>query len=778
MTTRTTVQWHEPIPSEAPSPDLLRVVDHHPLLATILHQRGIKTPDAARAFLFPDHYTPAPPDALPDLVQAAERLDAAIAGGERILIWGDFDVDGQTSTALLVDALRGLGADVAFYIPHRLRESHGILVESLAREIETHRPAVLLTCDTGVSAHEAIEYANAQGLATLITDHHDLPPELPAANAVVDPKRLPEGHPLRTLPGVGVTYKLIQHLYAQHGRSAELPRFLDLVALGIVADVAEQTNDTRYLLQLGMDELRHTNRIGLRVLYETAGVNPDYLSTSDIGFQIGPRLNAAGRLDDARPVVELFTTSDQTRARILAQHLEGLNNQRRLQNRQIYAAAQEQIARDPGLLDWEALVIAHPGWHPGIIGIVASRLAELYQRPVVLLSIDENGLARGSARSAPGYDIGAAIAAQADLLTQFGGHPGAAGLSLPENNIPAFRRRLSNTLQETRDPDARTGIAIDAFVDLADVTLTLATDLRRLAPFGEGNPPVTLATRDLTLRDAALIGRTREHRRLSVEDAHGNHRNVLWWNSADQALPDTPFDLAYQVSISTYNDAPELQLTLTDYRRAASAPVPVKKPQRTVIDHRDAADLDVLLVQLATDYPGAITWAEGYQRAASPGVTLDMLAESPTLIVYTTPTGPQALQEALERTKPATIILVGVDPPLQGLKAVLHRTLQLAKHVINQHDGYTTLGALAGATGQSRRTLEAVLDYFAARGEITLTHGPDDAITIAPGSQAADPDTVATALEAVRAHLAETAAYRAHFRRAQPQHLLGEYLAS
>ncbi|MCD4685831.1 MAG: DHH family phosphoesterase, partial [Anaerolineae bacterium] len=449
--------------------------------------------------------------------------------------------------------------------------------------------------------------------------------------------------------------------------------------------------------------------------------------------------------------------------------------QRRLQNRQIYTAAQEQIARNPSLLDWEALVLSHPAWHAGIIGIVASRLAEQYHRPVVLLSVDEAGHARGSARSAPGYDIGAAIAAQADLLHEYGGHPGAAGLSLHENDIPAFRRRLSDTLHATRDPDTRAGLMIDAENDLAATGLELAHDLRQLAPFGEGNPPITFITRDLTLRSAALIGRTREHRRLTVQDAAGNRRSVLWWNSADQPVPDDLFDLAYQVSISTYKDTQELQLTLIDYRRAESAPVQVERPQRTTIDHRATHDPDTTLADLLTTYPDAAVWAEGYRRTASPGQPLHELTETPTLIVYTAPAAPQRLQKALERTQAHRIALLGINPPIRAFTDVQRRLLELVKFVLNQKAGRTTLDDLTGALAQSLATIRLGLDTIAAHGEIAITYGRGGTLTIVPG----DGTTTADAADysaALRASIAETTAYRAFFHRATPAHILGEQL--
>lgn len=777
MTMRNRTRWNVPS-TITPSPALQTAVGGHPLAARSLAQRGYTTPQAAQAFLDPAAYLPTPPQALPDLSVAVEHLSHALTREQRILVWGDFDVDGQTATALLVDALQGLGADVVYYIPHRLRESHGILPDSLKTQIDATEPAILLTCDTGVAALEALDYAKSRGLTALVTDHHDLPPELPSADAIVNPKRLPSEHPLASLPGVGVAYKLVQALYTRLDRAGDLPRFLDLVALGIVADVARQTHDTRYLLQLGLERLRRTERTGLQALIEVAQLDPERLTVTDIGFQLGPRLNAAGRLADANPVVELLTTADRARALLLAQNLEALNGQRRLQSRQIIAAAQEQIARDPSLLDWEALVLDHPAWHPGVIGIVASRLAEQYQRPVVLLTTTDTDRARGSARSVPGYDIGAAIAAQADLLLTYGGHPGAAGLSLHPDNIPAFRRRLSETLRATRDPSAQPGVQsaqpgvqIDAYLDFGELTLDLARELNRLAPFGEGNPPVTLATRELTLASAAVIGRTQEHRRLTVQDATGNRQTVLWWNSADRPLPAGIFDLAYHLEISTFRGETEYQLVLVDWRRSPTAPVEVAPPRLEVLDHRHNPAPDRQLAQLLAHHPDVAVWAEGYRRAESPGLPLGDLPESAVLVVYTVPPGPQALQQALERVKPAQVVLLAVAPPLTTFTDVLRRTWELANFVINRQDGRTTLSALAGAVAQLPGTIRLALAYTEARGEIDIDYGRGDRVALTRTERAPTPD-VDQYLAALQTAIAETAAYRAYFRRAAASRLL------
>ena len=771
MTTRNKFTWIRPASVQIPAA-LLDAVQGNPLLAEILLRRGISSPNAARAFLRAEDYSPALPEELPDLDKAAQILGDAISRGERILVWGDFDVDGQTATAALLNALTSLGADAVFYIPDRLRESHGIKVEFLEQQLATFCPSVLLTCDTGVSAFVAIDYAKSRGVHTIITDHHDLPPELPPANAVVNPKRLPPDHPLSGLPGVGVVYKLIEYLFRQYARSHELPRFLDLVALGIVADVAPQTHDTRYLLQLGIRELQNTVRIGLHALAAVANLDLATLTVNDIAFQLAPRLNAAGRLSSAALAVELLTTSHPADAHLLATQLEGLNTRRKLLNQQIFTAAQEQIARDPSLLNWTALVIEHPAWHPGIIGIVANQLAERYQRPVVLLAVDEDGVARGSARSSSGYDIGAAIAAQADLLLHFGGHPGAAGLSLLADNIPAFRRRLSNTLAESGVSTANPSLAIDAEVSLGAVTAELVLDLYRLGPFGEGNPPITLTSPNLTLRSTSHFGPNRQHRRLIVEDESGARQTVIWWDGANEPLPDGLFDLAFNVDFYSIDGRSEPQLTLVDYRRSAAAPITIEAPQKEIIDLRSSLDPRAALAHAVQKYPGAAIWAEGFRLSESPGLPLASLPQADTLIVYTSPPGPQRLIEAIERVQPATVVLIGADPPLKTAPEVHRRILELVKYIVNRQGGRTTLDALASAVGCSLETARRALEFSEATGDLALLWERDDTVLISPINDAVHHNTY-DQRAALETSMSESAAYRAYFRRAAPHHLLG-----
>jgi single-stranded-DNA-specific exonuclease len=759
--------WIQPAPAE-PSDALVRVAGD-PLVARILARRGLSAPAAARAFLDPEAYTPAPPSALPDLPNAAARLRDAIHRGEQVLVWGDFDVDGQTATALLIEALHALGARARSYIPHRLREGHGIKLPALQQQLVG--VDLLLTCDTGVAEHEAIAYAREQGVTVLITDHHDLPAELPPADAIVDPKRLPAHHPLRELPGVGVAYKLIQELCRLLGQAPErAEEALDLVALGIVADVANQRGDTRYLLQRGMSRLRHTQRAGLQSMMQMAQVNPDNLSTDHIGFGLGPRLNALGRLGDANLAVELLTTDDLGRARILAAQLEGLNARRQLLTDQVYAAAQEQIANDPTLLDEHALVLSGPRWHPGVIGIVASRLAETYGRPTVLISEGENGQGRGSARSVPGVDIHAAISTVAALLSEHGGHPGAAGLSLPVERIPGFRRALSRAVEAVWDRSAVPGLVIDAVLPWEALSLELAERLNALAPFGEGNPPVLLASQDLQLVSERAFGRDLAHRRLTVRDPHDTTHDVIWWRGAEQAPPNGQFDLAYLLKASDYQGKLTLQIEYVDARVISAPPSVVGVPEIQVVDYRAALDPLSLLSELRATGNVAV-WAEGYASGQSPGLRRDQLTPAPALAIWTPPAGPRELRAALERVAPQRVYLFAVAGDNTDPRRFLPRLAGLIKHTLRRKQGVADLERLAASSAQRITAVREGIYVLAARGDVQIVQEEETSMQLIPGDGQPRPELPETQAR-FRAILQETAAYRAYFARTAPERLV------
>lgn len=776
--------WIEPPPTLVP-PDLQAAAGGHPLVAQTLARRGLTSPAAARAFLDPRQWMPVSPFELPGMDAAVARLEEALHRGEGICVWGDFDVDGQTATALLVATLAELGGKVSYHIPVRARESHGVSLAVLP-DVLAQGASLLLTCDTGIAAHEALEWAQNQGVDVIVTDHHELPERLPQVLAIVNPRLLAAGgagHALGGLPGVGVAYKLAEALYGRYDRPEAAEAHLDLAALGIVADVAQQTGETRYLLQRGLEALRHPRRPGLQVMCELAELDPAHLTEEHIGFVLGPRLNALGRLGDANPTVELLTTGDRGRARILALQLEGLNGKRKLLTKAVFDGALAQIEADRSLLDEEALVLAHPAWPAGIIGIVAGRLVERFHRPVVMIATPEGELGRGSARSVAGLDITAAIAAadaaantntaadaEASLLERFGGHPMAAGLAIDAAKIPEFRRRLSHALHE-QGGRPEPVLAIDGYLSLSELNLDLVADLERLAPFGAGNPQLVLASRGLRLKSHASLGRDEEHLLLTVEDEAGALRRVVWWQGAGWPLPEGKFDLAYSVRASTFRGQRDVQVQWIDFRLVeAEQPAAVSsRVKPTLVDLRGEVHPLGALRKLP-DLGGMQIWAEGDApaRLGEQGLTAcprDRLAPAPALVVWTSPPGPGELCAALEHTGAQTVYLCAVDPGLDRMETFMPRLAGLARYALAHYGGQIRLGSLAAATAHREVTVRKGLAWLAASGHLSLTEEAGGELRLGPGGPA-DPQAAARQAAQIQALLAETAAYRAYYARA------------
>lgn len=705
-------QWRDAPTVGAPEP-LADLVGGHALVAQHLARKGITSVSGAERFLYAERYAPSSPGELPDIDRAVDRLERAIRDRERILIWGDFDVDGQTSTALLFSALQRRGANASYHVPNRFSEGHGIHLPALKSHLDGGFD-LLVTCDTGVTAHDAVDYAASRRVDTIITDHHALPDALPAAVATVNPQRLTEGHPLRELPGVGVAYKLIEALYGEDDASF----LLDLVALGIVADVMAQVDDTRYLLQRGLDALRQNQRLGLRAILERAQIPAAELNEGHIGFTIAPRLNALGRLADANPAVELLTTNDWGRARALANTLEGLNAKRKFLSNQVYESAIAQIEKEPWLLEYAALVLSQADWHSGVIGIVASRLVEEFGLPTVLISTpDETG--RGSARSVAGVDITRALGQVAGHLIRYGGHSMAAGLSLPADKVFQFRRALSRVVREmSGDAPTTPALCIDGYLCLADISLDLTDDIERLAPFGNGNPPLTLATRNLKVASHRGLGRRREHLQVEVEDERGNRQRVIWWRGARADLPTGRFDLAYALRASVYKGGREPLVEWLDYRllEAASADSPPAEPVIELHDHRGSKEPVAVLAEAREAYPAALVWAEGERVAGA--VNRLGLQSCETLIVWTIPPSAEIWAAALATVNPSRLIVFGMRPRTEKTSELLARLAAMLKFAVSRREGRAGLEVLAAALGERERSVQVGLQVLRALGKL------------------------------------------------------------
>jgi single-stranded-DNA-specific exonuclease len=481
-------------------------------------------------------------------------------------------------------------------------------------------------------------------------------------------------------------------------------------------------------------------------------------------------MNALGRLSNANPIVDFLTTEDRSQARVLANRLEGLNDERRLLTNQVYQAAAAQLERDPGLGEMDALVLAHPGWPGGILGLVASRLVEHYQRPVVMLSIGEDGIARGSARSVQGCNITEAIAAQADLLLGFGGHPMAAGLSLPESQVPDFRHRFAAVVADMlAGQDAVQELVVDAVLELPEVSLKLVDDLSRLAPFGAGNPSLTFVSRGLTIRQQQVIGRDQEHRRLVVADEKENIQEVLWWRSAAESLPAGPFDLAYTLQAADFRGERQLQITWVDARptEGSTAEIRSEKPLQ-IIDYRSAAH-PLAVLDTITDAPRMI-WAEA-GAAVPEAADRYHLSPAPVLVIWTVPPGDQALRRALETVQPEKVFLLGEDPPYAARRAFLKRLGQLVNYALRVYAGKLEIPRLAAATGHREAVVRVGLNWLAGRGHIKLDWESSSVARAGPGDgeEAAPLGTLSADLERL---LAETRAFRSFYLQSDPERLL------
>ena len=765
------MKWIEPEPIEVP-PELRQAVAaqgpggrHGHLVAETLARRGIDTPRAAAAFLQPAAYTPSDPGDLPDLGRAVERVRQAIARREPMAVWGDFDADGQTATSLLLESLRALGGQVTGHVPAR-SEGHGVHKMGLQRLVEGGA-RLIITCDTGITAHAAVAYAGELGAEVIITDHHTPAESLPAAIAAVNPHRLPAGHPLRHLAGVGVAYELARGL-----SPTVADRALDLVALGTVADVSVLLDENRYLVQRGLAALRDTDRTGLLALYEQAGLDPRGLSEEHVSFVIGPRLNALGRLADAADGVELLTTADPVRARTLATALEGLNARRQWLTKQVTDAALAQIQREPALLDeYRVLLLSHPTWPTGIVGVVAGRLAERFGRPAILISAPPGQMARGSGRSIPGVDLIAALRDCAPLLETFGGHPGAAGFSVEPERIPDLQRALSRAVAAQVETLPEPELSIDAYVELPDLSLELVAEIDRLAPFGRGNQPLILAVRDLHLLSEAPIGRTGEHRRLIVEDEQDRTQTVFWWQGAGWPLPQGAFDLALTVRSSDYRGLAELQIEWIDAREREPAPIQVRPgPAFEVHDYR-AEPRPALLLQGLADAGDVQVWAEGHRPEGVEAYTRQQLQPASRLALWTLPPGPQELRAAIERVRPEEVIFFAHDAGLDEAGPFLERLAGMVRFALQARGGQMDLAAAAAGLGHRTPTIEAGLGWLAAGGQVGVVERGETHWRLARGQGQADPEQVERARQRLEALLAETAAYRDYLRRAPAESL-------
>ncbi|MFA5113644.1 MAG: single-stranded-DNA-specific exonuclease RecJ [Candidatus Margulisiibacteriota bacterium] len=541
-----------------------------PLLDRILASRGIITPDDREKFLNPKLAQLRDPLEIPNIQAAAHRIMQAKERGEKTVVYGDYDVDGVTGTAILISTLKHLGLSVTYYIPHRYGEGYSLSPESV-KKLAAEGVKLIVTVDCGIASAAEIALAAELGMTVVVTDHHNLPERLPPAAAIVNPKMIVGDHPSKYLSGAGVAFKVAWVLLRLAGEkdSVFLTSLLDLAALGTFSDVVPLTAENRILAVGGLRLINERKRLGLKLLAEAASLKGT-IDADRVYFALAPRLNAAGRLEHASKAVELLLTDDPSKGKEMAQELNRINSRRQ----DIGAAIKDEVfaqLSDDYLAAHRLIVLAGENWHPGVIGIVASQIVDRYGKPAILIGINE-GVGRGSARSVAGFNIYAILDSCRDLFLDFGGHEGAAGFEIEPARVPELQQRLGEQLAKNIDPESMVPkLELDAQIDPQEISLALIRELAKLAPFGEGNPSPLFMIGGLALAELKTVGKEGKHLKAWF-GSNGIRLETIGFGFgalADKLDYNKEYDLAVNLEANEYNGFESVQLSLVDIREAA-----------------------------------------------------------------------------------------------------------------------------------------------------------------------------------------------------------------
>lgn len=566
--------WNIKTPDTELVTRLSRSLQCHPVTAALLINRDIQSEKEATRFLNVSLNHLRSPFDLKDMESAVKRIYKAISNHEKILLLGDYDVDGITSTAILLDFLGRIGANVTAYIPHRLREGYGLQTAHITHLARPNNIDLVITADCGSTNFKAVAKAREFGIDVIITDHHNIDKKGPPALAVINPKRYDCTAGLENLAGVGVAFTLMiclrtylrdKHFW-ENQNEPNLRAFCDLVALGTLADMVPLIQENRIFSKIGLDIINTNSRTGVKALLHAAGVEEKSADEQDIAFRLAPRLNAAGRMAHASIAVDLLTTTDTQQAEQIAQLLNGYNHQRRDQENKIIADIQKCLKEKPRILEGKTLVLWNRQWHEGVLGIVASRMVEKYYRPVVLIAVKDE-ICKGSARSIPGVDLYERLSACSPVLEKFGGHTMAAGLSLTPENLEAFQSRFDDIVSECLSPeDLVPELIVEQELKIADITERLVNEIESLAPFGAGNPEPVFMSRDVQVASSKIVGN--HHRQMILTqagDSSGKKINAIEFNADTGQSSSNAFDrIAFKIRWNRWRGTKTAQLIIED----------------------------------------------------------------------------------------------------------------------------------------------------------------------------------------------------------------------
>lgn len=546
--------------------EISRTFGISPLTSIVLYNRGVRENEQIKNFLSKDLGTMYDPFLMRDMDKAVKRINAAKEAGEKITIYGDYDVDGITAIAILYKYLAGLGIDVDYYVPDRMQEGYGVNRDALDK-IKTRGSSLIITVDTGITAVEECEYATEIGLDVIVTDHHECKERIPDVYAAIDPKRKDCKYPFKSLAGVGVVFKLIQALDKNSSLFELMEDYADLMCLGTVADISPLVDENRVIVTEGLKRFKRTKNVGLKALIDVS-TNGKAITTSTIGYIIAPRINASGRLGCASRSVELFLTDDEENALKLANSLCEENSLRQQTEQKMFKEALEYIEEHPEVKEDKIIVIPHENWHHGIVGIVSSKITEKFYKPSILLAIDGDE-AKGSGRSVSGFNLFGALESCSDLLEKFGGHELAAGLTIKSANIEEFRKKINEYSKDKISESMLVPtVMLDAAIKVPYITIDTVHDINRLQPFGVDNPTPAFAVRNIKIHKISVMSEGKHLRMTLLKE--GKYLDAVGFGMGEyyHHLEEGDFiDVAFALDINDYKGFQNVQLILKDIKK-------------------------------------------------------------------------------------------------------------------------------------------------------------------------------------------------------------------
>jgi single-stranded-DNA-specific exonuclease len=684
-------------------------------IACLAEKRGLKSIEKLISFIEPEKYSPLNLKDFPQITEIVDFILEHIAKESNILIYGDYDVDGISSTSILVGALRCLSNNISYHIPDRFKEGYGLNKEVLASyqdEID-----LVISCDCGISNFDEVKFAKELGMDFVVTDHHDLPEQLPPADYVISPRLLPEDHQGYWLPGAGMAYFLIKAVFEKVGKKGEEKKYLDLLLLAIIADVVPLKGENRYLFKTGLTNLKNTDRIGLKALYNELDINPLEINEKTLGFQIGPLLNSAGRIDSAEKGLKLLLAEDKSTAAGLAAELNQINQHRKEISQKIYREIEKKINPQQR----KAVISYDSDWHQGVIGIAAGRITDNFQVPAVLMTSNQQSeLITGSARSIDGININNIISECSDLLEKNGGHAAAAGFSLKKDRLEKFKLRLQRLInQELAKIDSELEIKTDLNLKLSEITQDFYQKLRLFAPFGEANPePLFYLESDILSSREISAGR---HQRLILGN-QDNKITALWWWAGEIENRYTQ-KIACKLTENIYrgNKSLQLEIKALEPKENLDKDFQINKETKNkikVVDWRNRG-----LSKIKTGIKNTVYFAEGLKEYNFyPLINRNYCRGAKNIVLITIPHSISVLKEIIILTGAEKIILINSKTEARKVKEFLKKFLSLVKYSLQEENGIFNLEQAAIALETGKITIKRALEFLRAEAMISYEY--------------------------------------------------------